>query len=606
MNQEPDIKKGKSQKGSALIMVVFTLFLVMLVVSAIYMLARQNLLNVSGDYFSNKAELASRAGIEHAVAKLTADPTYAGVVANGVGGIQENDIPLEDEPDVTYSLHMINNDSPVTNPVTMITAPDGLEISPGIVWVKSTGQLRDRTNSSSTSSSLIKLVGYQRPILKQALFGIESLTVDNSTVQAWNIDGSAQPNRGDLATNATSYNGAPFDTTLTAPTTAGHQRGITVSNSAQIDGSARAGVGSPNAAAVIKTQSLGLINGTPVAQAQLVSEEATQVPRFVLDQDPGISQPSYPHQLMFEDVVLPTPPGGSANVYRYRPIDPAAPNPNPAPTFSIPVSEANNTAVAGGGTPTGVTTTPAYTNRPYLNPGFYDLDPATSPHGTAGPAPPTPGTLRIENVVLRAKRYHFKGDVTFGDNVNVEYVKDPLTLDPNEQPCVIYVDGNITVEPGAHLNWDPVANKALNPRMLQLYTAADKDEDQFLLANQHTLLVGGAAAKTYASFVAAGANMLAVIDNTDFYGGIQCYQVAVQNNSNVFFDVDVYGVPLEGQGLMSVLLNTVSKYSPAAVAAAGPAPGPGPSAPAPTYSSYTTGPGYCTPAIPLLPANGCY
>src|SRR5690606_22841764 len=102
-----------------------------------------------------------------------------------------------------YRLHLLNNDK---TPVGLVPAPDGLMIPPKVVWVKSTGELKDRANSST--SSLVKLIGLQRPILKQGLFGINFVEVSNSsTVQGYSfaLSGAARKldRRGDIGVNAT-------------------------------------------------------------------------------------------------------------------------------------------------------------------------------------------------------------------------------------------------------------------------------------------------------------------------------------------------------------------------------------------------------------------
>lgn len=583
-------QETENRSGSAMIMTIFTVFLVMLITSSIFVLSRRNFMSVNRDEHTDMAEYAAKAGIEHAIAMLADDQSIGSFVTYGIAGQSFIDIPLEGNPEVTYSLRLINNDQPpdAMGVPQLVAAPDGLQVPPGVVWVKSTGKMRDLADSSS--SSLVKLVGYQRPILKQALFGINYLRVsNNSLVDAYDSTAhfpmgtpfAALGRRGDIGVNAVQYNNS---TPL----------GIDVDGSSSLNGQARVGVGSPNVNAVAKI--LGPhTNLEDPGNLSVVSEEATQVPRFVLGLDPLVAGYGFPHHLVVQDLsALPTPPAPAPLVYKAIP----AASPTPPATANVSDTTLGNPAV---GIPTPEPALTGYGNLRVLNPGFYDM----TAEG---------GAVRIEDTVFRdGRRYHFWGDVTFAGQINVSF-HDPATSSPYAAPedgplaVTIYVDGNVTFEPGCQFNIDLADEdgdgdtaEPLAPRRVQIYTSNDRGE-QFQI-DTHTVQVGAAGGpRTSVSAVLCGANMEAVVQETDFYGGIQALGATVSDNSNVYLDTNIWGVPLEGRGQVAVLLNTVQVYAPIVAPAPAPVPATGP-APAPT--TFTTGPGYCSP-IPPLPMTGCF
>ncbi len=575
-------KSDPPNRGSALIMIIFTVFLIMLVVSAIFALSRQNFMSVNKDEHGNKAEYAAKAGLEHAIAMLADDSKVGSVAEHGNTGESFVDIPMEMDPEITYSLQMINNDLPYDpSDPNLVPAPDGLNIPPDVVWVKSVGALRDRANSSS--SSLIKLVGYQRPLLKQSLFAINMVDISgNSTVEGYDSKAhfpggtpmAGLGRRGDVGVNATAY-------------VAG-STGIKLDAGSTVRGQLRAGVGSPSAALVMQ------VNGTQdhledPANPRVVSEEATQVPRFILGTDPAQSNFGFPHHLVAQDLAV-APTGTPTPIWVYKPI-----KASPTPPGAYGINDTKHPGTAGTPIPDQPRT--GYPDLKIVNPGYYDL----SAKG---------GTVNLEDVVLRSgARYHFKGDVTFAGKVNsafhnpqnstkIDYEDGPL-------PTVIYVDGNVTFAPGVQFNMDWADEDAdgdtvepLSPRRLQIYTSNSKDE-QFQ-TDTHTVNVGGSGTRSKVSAVMVGSNMKATIDNADLWGGVQALDITVRGGSHVYFDTALWGTPLEGRGQMAILLNTVQVYTP--ITAPAPAPAsvpasPPASSPASPYTGYTTG--YCSPIIPL-------
>lgn len=577
-----------SSRGSALIMIIFTVFLLMLVISAIFALSRQNFLSVNHDEYKDKAAYAAKAGLEHAISMMAENPNL-GAVSENPNGWMSGDIELETDPDITYKLHLINNDEP-TNSNTIVEAPDGLKIPPRVVWVKSTGALRDRSKSSS--SSLVKLVGFQRPILKQALFGINFVEVSGgSTVEGYDSKAHFTPTlppaspapavavagmgrRGDVGVNATRYS-------------AGNS-GLFLESGSTVHGQLRAGVGSPN------WNSVMTVNGTQdhledPSNPRVVSEEATQVPRFVLNTDSTGPNFLFPHQLAVLDLSsLPTPPAP-------LPTPPVAYMPVGA-TSSVTFTPINDTKTPGTSqTPAPEPTLTGYDDLRVLNPGYYDM------RGQGG-------QVRLEDVVLApGARYHFLGDVTFAGRVNVAFHNPqnnpPSPFDPEEGPLpvVIYVDGDVNFEPGTNFNmdWededrDGDATEPLPPRRIQIYTSNDRDEE--FQNDTHTVTIGGSGPKSNVSAVFVGSNMKAVVSNSNLWGGLQGLDVRVKESSHVYFDVNLWGTPLEGRGQVAVLLNTVQVYTPITAPAPPSVPSTVPAS-SPSYSSYYTT-GYCSPIMP--------
>ena len=575
----PDDSTAKTkQKGSALIMVVFTLFLVMLVISAIFVMAQRNLLSVSKDHWTDKSAYAGRAGIEHAIAYLTVHPEFAKASTTGGGGDTLGENSMEDEPDVTYTVDMLNNDGG-----TEIDSPDGkMKVPPGVIWVKSVGKIRDRAEAEATT--IIKLVGYQRPILKHSLFAMDTLEVSGgSKVYAYDSAAASAnppaqvPNRADIGTNSTLVGAV----TLTGSGTT-------------VQGEARAGVGT-NLSAVNNV--LQVNSGATLTGNRLVSEEATQIPRFIIDSSdtPRV----YDHRVVIGNGVA-ADGEDPAKVYFHRVV---------VDTNPIPVDQKAVSYVGPEGDPPVVPYTPGaaddrINDRPILSRGGYDLNPSVNPLPATPPTPQEPaGTIRIKNAILKRGLYYFKGNLILDGHINVDPGPPGQLLD---DPCVIYVDGDITITPGAKINWDgynskdfdgdSLTDEPLSPRLLQLYTVLDANED--FNVNKHTLTCGGTGTRTKASFVTVGANLEAKFDNTDYFGGSQALKIQVLNGSNAYFDVDLYGKPLEGRGELAVLVSTVSVYATSGVVAAGPPIVPSSTAPAPTITSTWS----CS-ALPPLPAS---
>ena len=590
---DKQITQDKRPRGSALIMVLFTLFLVTLVVSAIFALSRQNFMNVNRDDHSAKAEFASRAGLEHAIALLAKDPK-TGASSVNPSGFQLVNVPLETDPDVTYDLHLINNDLPMTNPPTMVTAPDGLQVPPEVTWVKATGKLRDRATSSS--SSLVKLVGYQRPMLKQAIFGINFVEVTgNSVIEGFDFNASPMElgRRGDIAVNSVNASIPPGHAGAYDPLYSPY-RGIYVQNGGNVKGQARAGVGALNTAAVINSTGGTIYNAEDPTHHTVVSEEATQVPRFILSGDDAIPDFRFPHTFVLQDLSqqpaqpapAPAPPTTPTWVYKAVKTSELA-----SLTGTYPIRETRfdpPSSAPGGGVPDPATNNNAYNTQTVVNPGYYDL---REPDGSVG-------SLVLEDVCLRSGvRYHFLGDVIFKGKINVSDKQPNGAPYPDGVPAtVVYIDGNVTFENNTEVNinhksvapWS--ASAPLNPRYLQIYSAMDKGED-FNNGSHTVTLKPGAKV----SCVLGGSNQKVVIDGANYWGGIQSLEVSVRNASHVYFDIALWGQLLEGRGEMAVVTNTVQFYNPLIYPAAPAPPAPGPVS-APTY---TTGPGWCTSMIPV-------
>jgi hypothetical protein len=327
---------------------------------------------------------------------------------------------------------------------------------------------------------------------------------------------------------------------------------------------------------------------------RVVSEEATQVPRFVLGKDPLVAGFSYPHHLVVQDLsALPSASPSAPWVYKGIP----GASPTPPSTWRINDTEAPGHPGGPGSTPTPEPTRTGYDDLRVLMPGYYDM--------TVGGVV---GAVRLEDVVFRSgARYHFLGDVTFAGKVNLAFhdwaAETPILPEDGPLPSVIYIDGDVTFEPGVSFNMDWTdedgdgnTTEPLPSRRLQIYSANGRGE--VFATDTNTFNVGAAGLRSNVSAVLCGSNLNAAIDNTNFWGGVQGLDVSVKGASHCYFDITLWGTPLEGRGQMAVLLNTVQVYTPIVAPAPPAVPAAGPAA-SPSYTTYTTGPGYCSPIIPL-------
>lgn len=171
--------------------VILIVFVIALIVFAIGALSTQNLRNISGKYWEERARFGALAGVNRAMTELTADETW------NAGYTDEQ---LEGDPDVTYSVQVFNRMDQLG-----AFAPDNRTWVPeDAVWIHAVATLNNRRNSGV--SSLVSLVGEQRPVFNHAIFVVQTLILDNSQTLAWHPlamgDGDAWIGTQSTANNA--------------------------------------------------------------------------------------------------------------------------------------------------------------------------------------------------------------------------------------------------------------------------------------------------------------------------------------------------------------------------------------------------------------------
>ena len=245
------IQSGTTDKGASLVTVIFLLSVVSLVFGAIYTLTRKNLIDVSSEYWKDRARYAAQAGVQHALIKLNNDSTW---------NVSLLDQPVKENPELSYDIEILNNLHATPSDPVVNDPYDGLVIPPGTCWIRATGKMSDRVSVSS--SSMVKLVGGQRPIYNHSVFTMGPMTLNNVTSTEFDSDPATAPPmvpgnpQAHIGTNSVTNNSVSGNLT----TLAGHVF-----------------VGVSTAAANLTNVATVTI---PVGSSKLISEKATLVPRY--------------------------------------------------------------------------------------------------------------------------------------------------------------------------------------------------------------------------------------------------------------------------------------------------------------------------------------
>lgn len=174
------MKQKTEDKGSALAFLLLVIFVITLVVFSIATLSHQNLENVSGKYWEERARYGALAGVQRALTQLRNDSTWDHTFAGPGPASDWNDVPLAGDPNVTFSLQVVNRLSDANG----AWAPDNKTwIPPFSVWINSVGQLGFRR--SSGVSSIISVVSRQRPVFNHAVFGVNGVVLNDFRAKAW-------------------------------------------------------------------------------------------------------------------------------------------------------------------------------------------------------------------------------------------------------------------------------------------------------------------------------------------------------------------------------------------------------------------------------------
>jgi hypothetical protein len=211
------IQRIKNKLGSVLAFVLIILLVMTLVVFAIASLSSKNLNNVVGEYWEDRARFGAVTGVHRVLTELAINPAYAGIM---------DDMPLEGDPDVTWSVKVENN---VANALGKYATDNRTWIPGGGVYIRSVGRMRTLATSSITSVAAI--IAPQRPVFNDALFGVEGVILDRSQTLSWDPRANGVQD-AHVATNAI-LNDV-----------------IQILNGSHVDGDAISGVGSDIATAI--------------------------------------------------------------------------------------------------------------------------------------------------------------------------------------------------------------------------------------------------------------------------------------------------------------------------------------------------------------------
>ena len=206
---------------------MIAIFVITLLLFSISVLSTQNLSNVSGEYWRDRANFAALAGVQRSLTELNESREWE-------EGFDQ--VPLVGESDVRYTVR-------VSNPGTDHTGqfgPDGITwIPPGAVWVQSIGSLANR---SAGISAFVSVLGSQRPIFDHAIFVLDRMVLDNSHIVSWHpetlVDGEAW-----LGTNSI------------------EPSSVIIRNNSYVDGDIETGVDPSNGTAVLDLDSSSTLIG---------------------------------------------------------------------------------------------------------------------------------------------------------------------------------------------------------------------------------------------------------------------------------------------------------------------------------------------------------
>jgi hypothetical protein len=181
------ITRIKEKFGSVLAVVLIILLVMTLVIFAIATMSSRHMNNVVGEYWEDRARFGAISGVHRCLTELANDPTFAGAMA---------DMPLDGDPDVTWSVTVENN---VSNATGVYASDNRTWVPPGAAYIHSIGKMRSLATSGVTSVAAI--ISPQRPVFNDALFGTVSVEMDKSQTVSW-YPGTFGKELAHVATNA--------------------------------------------------------------------------------------------------------------------------------------------------------------------------------------------------------------------------------------------------------------------------------------------------------------------------------------------------------------------------------------------------------------------
>lgn len=196
-------------------------------------------------------------------------------------------------------------------------------------------------------------------------------------------------------------------------------------------------------------------------------------------------------------------------------------------------------------TMTGTLTLPATPNRTgyigyLLHPGVYEdvIVPAGATlllAPVAAERPEGSGQIRALNT------YSFQNlTLEPGASIAVQGAPGPGRIPPNDSyPIKVYVRESMMLQGNNTANWNSDTDTPFKAEALQVYFAG----------NDTRLRASGAPSKL--SLTVAGSDLLAELDNVQFYGAVLGKDVRL-TNSSLYYDLRLRSVPLEGVGELAI------------------------------------------------------
>lgn len=180
--------------GSILAFVLVVLLVMTLVTFAIASLSSRNLGNVVGEYWEDRARFGAYSGVQRVLTELTSNRAF-----NDPAGTVFADVPLEGDPEVTWTVRVENNVAGNHPEGGLWASNNRTWIPDGAVYIQSTGRMRSLATSGF--SAVAAVIAPQRPVFNDALFAVEKLTMNESHATSW-YPGANAEKQAHVSTNA--------------------------------------------------------------------------------------------------------------------------------------------------------------------------------------------------------------------------------------------------------------------------------------------------------------------------------------------------------------------------------------------------------------------
>jgi hypothetical protein len=163
---------NRGRLGSALLVTMTMLFVMVLIIGAVGNLSQMNTTNVAVRRWQKQARFAGYAGLQDALSRCSADSSY---------NVPITPTALDGDPDTLYQVDVFNNFGSTTGHF----APDNKTwVPPGAIYLYSIGSLRGR--NAQGSGGYVAVAGVQRPRFDLALYCEGgNVQLNDSNVVVW-------------------------------------------------------------------------------------------------------------------------------------------------------------------------------------------------------------------------------------------------------------------------------------------------------------------------------------------------------------------------------------------------------------------------------------